>query len=133
MKYKLMVAGPVNPTPSIKSLNQFPAIGHRESEFSDLYKTCKEYLFKLFDANPKDYEIIIISGSGTSAMECVISSVLQPNKRTLVISNGGFGERWKEICDIYKIPQRFQRRAGYYKVATKSFGMLGTYGRIEAA
>ena len=105
--YKLMVAGPVNPTSSIKSLKQFPAIGHRESEFSDLYKKCKEYLFKLFEANAKHYEIVIIGGSGTAAMECVMSSVLQPDKRTLVISNGGFGERWKEICDIYKIPHKY--------------------------
>ena len=46
----------------------------------------------------------IIGGSGTSAMESTISSVVE---HPLIISNGAFGERMAEICDVYKINYSF--------------------------
>lgn len=97
---KIFIAGPVNASDRVRNKINFPEIGHRESEFSDLYFAVKERLLKLFNASPQ-YDIAIIGGSGTAAMESTISSVVD---FPLIISNGAFGERMCDICEVYNIP-----------------------------
>jgi len=104
---KLMVAGPVNISKNLKKYNPFPEIGHREPEFEELYKSVKDKLFNVLNANPDEFEIAIIGGSGTSAIESMISSVV--NKKILVISNGAFGERAYKISSIYRLPRAYLR------------------------
>ena len=103
---RLFCAGPVNLKENIKKF-EYVEIGHREPEFQELYKSIKDKLFRLLNVKKKDYSIVLIGGSGTSAMESIISSVLHSNKKTLVLSNGAFGERWAEICQIHNIPIEF--------------------------
>lgn len=103
---KLFCAGPVNLKENIKNF-KYVEIGHREPEFMKLYKNVRDGFYRLLNVKEKDYGIIFIGGSGTSAMECIISSVLHNNRRTLVLSNGAFGERWADICKIYNIPIDF--------------------------
>jgi len=104
--HKLFIAGPVNVSWKVKEAMLYPEIGHREPEFSNLLKDVKQKLLYAFGADPKSdkYSAVVIGGSGTSATETVLSSVLHSNKKTLVVSNGAFGERISEICDTYKIP-----------------------------
>lgn len=92
---KLFCAGPVNEKNPI-----FPEIGHREPEFEELYKSIKNKLYKVFKADEKDFEIVIINGSGTAALETVISSIAT---YPLILSNGAFGDRLIEICQTYRI------------------------------
>jgi len=101
--YKMFVAGPVNVSKKTKEAMVYSEIGHRESEFSDLFKDIKEKLPYAFGVNPQQYSTIVIGGSGTAATETLLSSILHKNKKTLVVSNGAFGERIAEICDLYKI------------------------------
>jgi len=100
MGLKMMVAGPVNMAKGMHKFIPFPEIGHREPEFEALYRNIKKQLFKLYNVDDKDFEVVVISGSGTSAMESVISSVVT---NPLIITNGTFGERMQEICEIYKM------------------------------
>ena len=94
----IFVAGPVN---SVSPM--FPEIGHREPEFEEVYKNVKEKLYRLFKADPKEHDIAIIGVSGTAAIEDTLSSVCPKDKKTLIISNGAFGERMTEICNVYGI------------------------------
>jgi len=104
---RLFVAGPVNAAKSLKKLMPFPEIGHREPEFTALYENVKNKLFKVLNASPDEFDIAIIGGSGTSAIESMISSVV--NKKILVISNGAFGERAYKISSIYRLPRAYLR------------------------
>ncbi len=61
------------------------------------------YINKLFNADDSYYSVIV-SGSGTSANETVLSSVLKPGEKVLLIRNGVFGERLQEIIEKYQIP-----------------------------
>ena len=102
---KIFIAGPVNATESVRKLMpNFKEIGHREPEFQELFKSVKDNLFKLFRVNKKEFDIAILGGSGTSAMESTISSVVT---YPLIISNGAFGERMHEICKVYQINHFF--------------------------
>ena len=101
---KIMITGPVNASKQVKKLMPYPEIGHREPEFEKLYNQVKNKLYKLFGASKREFDMAIIGGSGTSAMESTISSVVE---HPLIISNGAFGERMAEICDVYKINYSF--------------------------
>ncbi len=45
---------------------------------------------------------MIISGSGTSSNETVLSSIFNEGEEVLLIRNGVFGERLLEIIEKYK-------------------------------
>lgn len=101
----LFLSGPVNIEKSVrKAVYAAKDIGHREPEFVELLKQIRKKLLKVFNANKKNYSILVFTGSGTSAMEAVMAANIHKGKKALVISNGGFGERFTEIAKIYKIP-----------------------------
>lgn len=102
--FKMMTAGPVNVTDTVKRAMVYPEIGHREPEFEKLYAEVRGRLLDAFAVDTKDYSSVIINGSGTSAMETIISSAVHDGKKMLVVNNGFFGERMIEICETYKIP-----------------------------
>ena len=58
----------------------------------------------MFGASPA-HEMLLLTGSGTAAMEMAISSVVPPGKKILVIANGAFGERLDEIAALHGIPR----------------------------
>jgi aspartate aminotransferase-like enzyme len=48
-------------------------------------------------ANP----VLVIPGSGTSAMESAVANLVSPGDRVVVASAGNFGERWLKITRAY--------------------------------
>jgi 2-aminoethylphosphonate-pyruvate transaminase len=104
--YKMFVCGPVNVSQKVKEAMVYPEIGHREPEFTNLFRDIKQKLLYPFgvESKPDRYGTVVIGGSGTSAMETLLCSVLHNNKKTLVISNGAFGDRMADICNLHNIP-----------------------------
>ena len=102
--FRMMTAGPVNVTQTVKQSLIYPEMGHREPEFEELYAEVREKLLKVFGVDPKKYSPFVIGGSGTAAMESVLSSIVHRGKKMLVINNGAFGDRISEICSVYGIP-----------------------------
>ena len=78
-------------------------ICHRSREFEKLYKRLCTKVLKIFDADDS-YKSVLISGSGTAANEAVLFSVFRPGDKALLIRNGEFGDRLKQMLDQYKIP-----------------------------
>jgi 2-aminoethylphosphonate-pyruvate transaminase len=103
--FKMFVAGPVSIDEDIKQAMVYPTIGHREPEFSDLFRRIRDKLLVIFgaDSKPGEYGCVVIGGSGTSAMETLVCSVLHKDKKLLAIANGGFGRRFAHICDVHHI------------------------------
>lgn len=50
-----------------------------------------------------------MQGSGTFAVESVISSVIPPNARLLVLSNGAYGDRMAKMAKIHRISTSIMR------------------------
>ena len=50
-----------------------------------------------------------MQGSGTFAIESVLSSVIPPNGHLLILANGAYGERMLQIAQRLKIPATIQR------------------------
>ncbi len=75
---------------------------HREKEFSDLLGSIRRKLLEAFELEG-EYSSVLISGSGTAALEMGVSSCLSPGKTMLVIQNGVYGERIAQIADAYRL------------------------------
>ncbi len=77
-----------------------PIIHHRTPAFSQIFADCRAGLKKVFKT---DEEVLILLGSGTSAMDSAVSNTLNSGDKALVINGGKFGERWVKICKAYNI------------------------------
>jgi len=100
---KLFAPGPVLTSERIKKAALAPDLCHRSIDFQEIYGRLRKNLLKLFRADVNNYTIVVISGSGTAANEAVISSVVKSDEKVLLISNGEFGNRLREIIECYQI------------------------------
>jgi len=101
-KMTLMNPGPVNVTDRVRDAQLRGDLCHREPEFSDLMLLIRKNLLKAFDIE-KEYSAILITGSGTAALEMAVSSCLNPDRSILVIQNGVYGERIGKMADVYQM------------------------------
>ncbi len=99
-KLMLMIPGPTPvPERSLLALAKHP-IGHRSGEFSQIFAEVTEKLKWLHQTTN---DVLILTASGTGAMEAAIINFLSKGDRVLVGENGKFGQRWGDICDAYGI------------------------------
>lgn len=90
----LMIPGPVPTSEEMRSVLSDEMINHRGEEFKELFGECQEFLQQFFGTQN---DIVIVSGSGTAAMEMAVSNVVGTNETVVCIYNGTFGERFEEI------------------------------------
>ena len=96
----LLNPGPVNVTPRVTKAMLRGDLCHREKEFEDLMVGIRGKILKAFHLETS-FHAVLISGSGTAALEMAISSCLSPGRSILVIQNGIYGERISKIADCY--------------------------------
>ncbi len=101
-KYLLLTPGPVNVAKNVRLAITKDDICHREADFNSLLQSIEHKLLTLFEIKDtlSEYRAVVITGSGTSANESILSSVVG-NKNILILSNGEFGERLFNISKIY--------------------------------
>ena len=93
-----LIAGPVRIHPRVLRAMSMPSLNHRGDYFHEVVAEIREMLPVLFGA-PGHHAIL--SGSGSSGLEAMYSSLLRKGERTLVLSNGNFGERTDLIARRY--------------------------------
>jgi 2-aminoethylphosphonate-pyruvate transaminase len=80
-QYILLNPGPVNVSPRVQQALLRGDLCHREEEFSDLLVAIRTKLLQAFA--PQHYTSVVLSGSGTSAVEAMVSSAVPADKKTL--------------------------------------------------
>ena len=83
----LLNPGPVNITDKVRQAMALPDLCHREKEFVDLMAAIRNKLLQAFNIK-KEFTSVLVSGSGTAALEMAVSSSLAPGRSMLVIENG---------------------------------------------
>jgi len=73
-------------------------IHHRTAEFRALYT---RVLAQLKDFIGTTNDVLILSSSGSGAMEASVSNLTSPGDRVLVLTAGKFGERWTGITKAF--------------------------------
>jgi len=99
---KLFSPGPVMVKDNVRRALLHYDICHRSHEFEEMFQDTQSKILKLFNADDSYYSLIV-SGSGTSSNETVLSSIFKPGEEVLLIRNGVFGERLLEIINKYNI------------------------------
>ena len=102
-RWVLMNPGPVNVTPAVRRALLGPDICHREPEFTALLKRLRARLLSLFHVQ-KTHTAAILSGSGTLAVEAMLSSYARCGRKVLVLSNGVYGKRLAAILVAHRAP-----------------------------
>lgn len=102
-KTMLFSPGPVMVKDNVRQSLLHYDICHRSHEFDELFRDTQAKILKLFNADDSYYSLIV-SGSGTAANETVLSSCFKAGEKALIIRNGEFGTRLKEMLEIYAVP-----------------------------
>lgn len=104
MKRMLILSpGPANISDRVRNALTGPDIGHREVEFSDLLTESRKLLYQVCGV-PDGYACVVLSGSGTTAIESSITSLGHVTDGLLILSNGVYGERAAQIAEVFRVP-----------------------------
>ena len=96
----LMIPGPTPvPEQALLAMAKHP-IGHRSGDFSQIMAEVTENLKWLHQTQN---DVLILTASGTGAMEAGMINFLSRGDRVLCGCNGKFGERWAEVAKAYSL------------------------------
>ena len=98
----LFSPGPVMTSARVKAALVHQDVCHRDEDYSAVVGRLQSKLRPVFGASA-EHEMLLLTGSGTAAMEMAISSVIPEGKKILVVTNGAFGDRLDEIAALHGI------------------------------
>src|SRR5688572_28271860 len=87
---KLLNPGPVSLTERVRQSLLLPDLCHREPEFFNMQAEIRSLLGGVYDCS-SDYASVLLTGSGTAAVEAMVGSLVAGP--ALVLANGVYGER----------------------------------------
>ena len=97
-KTRLFTPGPTPLLPAAQFAMAAADIHHRTPEFRALFQRVLAQL-KVFVGTQND--VLLLSCSGTGAMEASVSNLTSPGDRVLVLTAGKFGERWADLTKAF--------------------------------
>jgi aspartate aminotransferase-like enzyme len=97
-KTRLFTPGPTPLLPAAQFAMAAADIHHRTPEFRALFRRVLAQL-KVFVGTQND--VLLLSSSGTGAMEASVSNLTSPGDKVLVLTAGKFGERWVELAKAF--------------------------------
>ncbi len=98
-KTRLFTPGPTPLLPAAQFAMAAADIHHRTPEFRALYTRVLAQLKQFVGTETGD--VIVLSSSGTGAMEAAVSNLTSPGDRVLVLTAGKFGERWSALAKAF--------------------------------
>lgn len=98
MPTNLRIPGPTPVPASVLAAAGGEMINHRGPEFAELLERLTTGIQPFFGT---EQEILILSSSGTGAMEAAIVNTLSPGDRVLCVTIGSFGDRFGTIAERY--------------------------------
>ena len=97
-KTRLYTPGPTPLLPAAQFAMAAADMHHRTPEFRALFQKVLAQL-KVFVGTQND--VLLLSCSGTGAMEASVSNLTSPGDRVLVLTAGKFGERWTGLAKAF--------------------------------
>jgi aspartate aminotransferase-like enzyme len=94
---KLFITGPTYIRDDVKEAALLPEFGHRDSENDLRFAPIRANLLKLAGAGDA-YEPVLFLGSGSTAMEASIRSLVADDETLLNVSVGAFGDHYYNIA-----------------------------------
>ncbi len=109
----LLNPGPPTTSLAVKQAMVVPDICPREQEFGDLLGSITDDLIRL-GKGEDNYECSLFAASGTGAVEAMLTSALSSQTQVLIVTNGAYGYRLRDICQAYELPHETVGEFGDY-------------------
>ena len=103
MRAILLNPGPVSLSDGVRRAVTRVDLCHREPEFFDLQDRVIKDLLEIYACDPAEWTAVLVGGSGTSAMEAMVASLVPRDASLLVLEYGVYGERLSKLASIYGI------------------------------
>lgn len=100
---RLYTVGPVDMYDATLKIGGTPLPYFRTDEFSQIMLEIQNDILELSNA-PLDNRVVLLTSSGTGAMDAAVANILSPKDKVLIVNGGTFGHRFVELCTIYSIP-----------------------------
>ena len=92
-RMRLLNPGPVTLTERVRSALLRPDLCHREPEFYALARDVRGRIESIYDGCAGRFVAVLLTGSGTSAVEAMVGSLVPKDGHALVVANGVYGDR----------------------------------------
>ena len=100
--YKLLTPGPLTTTATVKQEMLFDHCTW-DDDYKKITLKIRDQLLELAHVRAEQYTVVLMQGSGTFGVESVITSVIGENEKLLIVANGAYGKRMKDICEHARI------------------------------
>src|SRR5882724_660322 len=98
LKNRLFTPGPTPILPAAQTAMASFAMHHRTADFRALYT---RVLADMKDFIGTRNDVLVLTSSGTGAMEGSVSNLTSPGDKVLVLTAGKFGERWRDLAKAF--------------------------------
>lgn len=102
----LLNPGPVTLSPAVRAALGRADWCHREPEFATLTRDLNRRLAATYRELDGAYESVLMTSSGSGAVEAMLASFAPDETGTLVVANGVYGERMARMLAAHRKPHR---------------------------
>ena len=96
----LFTPGPTPVPPEVQSEISKPMIYHRSDEFREILRSTRNNLHLI---SQTDGESVVLTASGTAAMEATMLSLFSPSDHVIIVDGGKFGQRWVQLAHQHRL------------------------------
>jgi 2-aminoethylphosphonate-pyruvate transaminase len=90
--YKLLTPGPLTTTSTVKEEMLFDRCTW-DQDYKEITQKIRTQLLELAGATKEEYTAVLMQGSGSFAVESVITTAITDQDKVLIVTNGAYGER----------------------------------------
>lgn len=127
----LLNPGPVSLSEGVRRAVAREDLCHREPEFFRLQDKVIAGLLDVYQCDSPDWAAVLVGGSGTTAMEAMVASLVPADANVLVLENGVYGERLSKITTIYRIRSQALKTSWGGEIDLEKLEGLLAGGRIS--
>jgi aspartate aminotransferase-like enzyme len=98
MDQNLRIPGPTPIPAAVREAQSGPMIDHRGSEFAAMLREISSGIAQLIGAHD---DVLLLTGSGSGALEAAVVNTLSPGDPVLAVTIGGFGDRFASIASTF--------------------------------
>ena len=103
--YKLLTPGPLTTTSTVKEEMLFDRCTW-DQDYKEITQKIRANLLDFAGVTNKDYTVVLMQGSGTFAVESVLTTAISATDKVLIVTNGAYGERIVKMAQCIGINYR---------------------------
>ena len=98
MEQNLRTPGPTPIPQAVRDAQSMQMVDHRGTEFAELLRETSSGLAELIGTRG---DVVLLTGSGSGALEAAVVNTLSPGDRVLSVNIGSFGDRFAKIASAF--------------------------------